>query len=172
VCEVTQPGPNGRSRLRRRRHFAPAFRLRMMAAWIRSAQVVIIDGQFQWPRLMSLIELAKPSANDPGLLAKLDLAPAVRDGVVMLANDHELRSKLLAGFTSQVDSPPTLMKPKSARALPLKEPFIDVTLAGLTEHSANRSSTALAPISFRLPALCTCACASRCWVDVRNVGLT
>lgn len=65
-------------------------------------QVVIVDGQFQWPRLMSLMELAKPSANDPGLLAKLDLAPAVLDGIRMLAKDHRLRSELLAGFTSQV----------------------------------------------------------------------
>lgn len=123
--------------------------------------MVIIDGQFQWPRLMSLIELAKPSANDPGLLAKLDLAPAVRDGIVMLANDQELRSQLLAGFTSQVVTPSTptiyLAHRKAQELLLLNKSFVDGYLTGLTENSANPSSNAFAPISPSLPcrgALC------------------
>lgn len=75
----------------------PALRLRML-------QVVIVEGEFRWDRLRTLLSMATMNNPDAmsggkgGLLASLNLRMLAWESARMLSRDAELRTALLSGF--------------------------------------------------------------------------
>lgn len=75
----------------------PALRLRLL-------QVVIVEGEFRWDRLRTLLNLATMGPEDAeeggrgGLLASLNLRMLAVESVRMLVRDQQLREALMSGF--------------------------------------------------------------------------